>query len=687
MAEKPEIGATFTVSDAATQVLDKIKSGFKSASDSADKVAASFIDIGKTALGTALGLNIGSLTSSMNELGKAALQRAIDFQNAEKNAVLLSASVAKAGMSFDKLKEHANGFVQDMKRIETQTGITSATLNDSFAQIADKFNPARAYITQAGNSVLMPLNWIEKGLQRSDKQIKQIFVDIGNAGKLVPGGADALAKSFAGFSASGAKASDPIVQMIAATGTLKGNAQQVAAQLRLLTDASALSFAQAAIEKMAKKGQYLAPDFQTTVNQLVALRDNFVTQFGQPILKGVVPVMERFRTMVEVNADKIEKFTKVMGEKVVKIVDSTGKAIENGFKYVVNHADEIAKAIEKGTDTARRVFEFILSHKEEIAVAFGLKAVAPTVVGAGKAILPGMVGLAQSGGLGLAAGSTVAGMGSLAAGAAVLTAFVAAVGAATAALYQMNALIKENYYKGRFGEGAEKEKSQDARKEAFKQIAHGADYNPEQLEAVKKRFIDTEKELGRSGKGAEEYVNSLVEQGKAYQTLKTHADMAKAFIEGGSGAKLRVGSSAPTQVDAANDKQAETIVNMYNLAVTQNNKQMAAYAANIIASSTAVQNAFVNSKATLTNGFEGLTEVLGDKGAELAAKLKGLQLEASGKGATPTKPVVQFNNNTFNLNQNFRDQDPDKVAIIFRQDILKQAENRRQSRVGGAFGL
>lgn len=690
----PKIGAEFVLDDKASATLDKVKSGFGEVLGKANGVASSLVDIGKTAFGTYIGLNFNSAIAAMSELGKSAVARAIDFQQAEKNAVFLAGSVAKAGTSFDELKGKATGFVQDMKKIEIQTGITGATLSESFAQIADKMNPARASITQAGTSILQPLNYIEKGLQRSEGQVKQLFSDIGNAGRLVAGGPDALAKSFANFSGTGAKASDPIVQMIAATGVLKGNAKQVAEQLHMLTDASAMSFAQAAIEKMAKKGRDIPPDFNQVVNQLNSIKDQFLKQFGQPILSAIVPAVERFKAVLEANAGKIEHFAKVMGVLVSKYVSEAAKKFEEGFKYIVNHADEIGKAIEKAMEFAKKTFDFILAHKEEIAAAYGASQAASLAPGA-MALGKGIAGVKDvgAGAAGLAAGmpAMYAAVKAFGASAVGLGAFAAALGAATAVVYNFYKLMQENSYGGSFGAKGELMKEQDAIKETMKNMSKGGSAIIEdQYANLKKRYVANAKELGGEGAGkdASAYADNILQNNKSVMSLMKMADEGGKFLNAGGGTKLRKETDTPEGLDKLSDQYATNIVTLYNTAVAQNNTTAQKYAADIIAGSAHVQNAFVNSKAQLQGGFEGLATVLGEKGLEVTNKLKDLMDEASGKkGATPTKPVVQFNNNTFNLNQNFRDNDPDRIALIFRQDIIKAAEGRRQSRVGGAFGL
>lgn len=682
---KPEIGAVLTLDDAASAVINKVKSGFNALGNKADEVASHMADIGKQFVGSMLGADFSSATSAVQTFGQKAIESALIMETNSKNAVAMAASVAKIGSSYEQIEAHSKQLNTELSNLSVSAGISTSAISDAFASVADKMNPVRAAITSTGQSILYPMTIVEKGLQRSDAQITALLKDIGNAGKLVAGGPEALARSFAGFSATGAKASDPIVQMIAATGVLKGNAAQVAQQLHMLTDGSAMSFAQAAIEKMARKGRDMAPDFQTTVSQLASLRDQFVSQFGAPILKTVVPVIDKFRNTLNQNKAKIEEFAKTMGDKVGKWVTTAGAKMHDGFKYIIDHQKQIGEAIEKGALVAERVFKFIFDNKETIAAVYGARAVAPAV---------GSVMSAARGGYGLAfgaGGANLAGLGASAASIgqslAVLGAFAAAIGGLALAVNQATKLFNEmggsiSGLKPLFGM-TDDNADQAARKEALAGISKSiGEQNMDQVFALRTRYA---LEAGKQGKDvaeASKYADAQIDAYLRFQSLIKEADKVKASLDA-SPIALRKGDEAgPASPQESNISK---VAELYNAAMKSNNMAAAQYAANIIAGSSSVQNALVNSKTILEGGFDGLAGVLGDKGIDLAKKLKDLSEDAAGK--TPTKPVVQFNNNTFNLKQDFRDQDPDKVALVFRRDIMREAEARRQSRTGGAFGL
>jgi hypothetical protein len=59
--------------------------------------------------------------------------------------------------------------------------------------------------------------------------------------------------------------------------------------------------------------------------------------------------------------------------------------------------------------------------------------------------------------------------------------------------------------------------------------------------------------------------------------------------------------------------------------------------------------------------------------------------EMMGAG-TRGAPVVDARGSTFNIKQDFRDQDPDRIAVIFSEDLNRHAEARIRSRSSTPFG-
>jgi len=693
MAAKTEVSAVFKLDDQSKAAMDKIKSGFGNLSDAADKAQAGVVGFFKEAAATALGFQLAMSTGKLFEMGKEAFTKALDLENTQKHMTGLMSLTAKAGTDWDTLAKKANVFNSEMDRFAARTGIAKNTATELYTTLANTFNTSRSFITASGQSINMPLNQWEKAFKRSDEDIAKLMRNIGTAGRAVAGGPEALAQSFNNFSAQGAKATDPIVQMIAATGTLKGNAKQVAQQLNLLTDASAMSFAQVAIGKMAKQMVGVPATFQTVMQQLGTMKDRFLEGFGKPIIAAVVPALDRFKEKLEANKGVIESFVRMFSEKVTKYISEAAKAIEKGFDYVVTHADEIKHAISQGFEMAEKVFKFILAHKEEIAVAFGAKAAIPAVTGAvGTLTSAGTQAATAASAVGaahIAKGSMGAGAaGALGATATGLAAFGAAVVGVGAAVYQATQYMKE------FGAvlpwHVEANDNLLATMDAAAGWANGTrEATAKDYDMLRKRVFEfgesagyTQKEL----KSMADAMDRLYEEGKKNQAVINKAQDAADMMRDTMNARHDMAKEGVKQDSneayMEDVKQLEQFIDAYSTAVVNGNKVQMQTIAKMFEGNVALQQMFLKAGTEVQGGFELLASMVGDGAEDFKKKLMGLA-EAP---AMKQNPKVEFNNNTFNLKQDFRDQDPDRIAMIFQRDIINAAENRRNAKVGGVFG-
>lgn len=84
------------------------------------------------------------------------------------------------------------------------------------------------------------------------------------------------------------------------------------------------------------------------------------------------------------------------------------------------------------------------------------------------------------------------------------------------------------------------------------------------------------------------------------------------------------------------------------------------------------------------NDFLKALTASGPEGKKAAEELKKAWFP---KGVAAGPPTINFNNNTFAIKQDFRDQDPDRVVAVFRRDLVRQSTDRLQSRVATPWGL
>ena len=97
-----------------------------------------------------------------------------------------------------------------------------------------------------------------------------------------------------------------------------------------------------------------------------------------------------------------------------------------------------------------------------------------------------------------------------------------------------------------------------------------------------------------------------------------------------------------------------------------------------------LQEALLLGADKFEGGIIAFAKRVGDPTLLEKAKLKAKGEIGAGKAAPPQ---INFNGATFNIKQDFRDQDPDRVAIVFRDDIMKASIAKQQAMTAGPWGL
>lgn len=232
------------------------------------------------------------------------------------------------------------------------------------------------------------------------------------------------------------------------------------------------------------------------------------------------------------------------------------------------------------------------------------------------------------------------------------------------ALEKMSAILlaidKKTGFFGGAMVGAEQKKIEG---ELRKQVQSPEAPNQKALDELRQKYVDNALAMGQNAR----------EAGEAFDRIYSfHADvMAQAAHVDEAAAKGNVGG----------------VVDAYNQARQHHNEAMQKYAAEAIAGSEDLQKALLFSGEQLVDGgFKPLIDMIKEKNPEFAKQLKAggeTVKDIMGKGG----PNVNFNNNTFHIKQDFRDQDPDRVIMTFRRDLVKSAAARTQARVATPFGL
>jgi hypothetical protein len=71
----------------------------------------------------------------------------------------------------------------------------------------------------------------------------------------------------------------------------------------------------------------------------------------------------------------------------------------------------------------------------------------------------------------------------------------------------------------------------------------------------------------------------------------------------------------------------------------------------------------------------------------IAEELRGIVDKQKKEATTKGAPVMDFRGSNFQIHQDFRDQDPDRIVAMMRQDLVQSANARTQSRVAIPRGM
>jgi hypothetical protein len=400
-----------------------------------------------------------------------------------------------------------------------------------------------------------------------------------------------------------------------------------------------------------------------------------VEAFGMPLITELKPAFEEITKDIRGARVDVGQFARTLGRDVGQWVRDAAGLVQDGFEYIRTNADEIKAAIVSGFETAKAVVQWILDNRELIAIAFGARMAAPVIGAAGRA----GAAVYRAG----AAGGAGAGLMGAAGGATALGAFVVAIGSAALAVEQFSLLLDDLQ--------TEEMKDAQARKTALEKMAQ--DFTrwdaaqEKHFDAMGKQFLEGADALGMSEAQARAFVKELDASRDAGRSMARQVEAAAMQIENIQ-AGLEMGTWKDPEQAALNMQAATAFLGTaFQNAANAGNQGQMMYIANLLARSRDLQEAFLQSGTVTASGFEALAELVKGQADDFAKRLRG-EAEAREKGAAkPAAPQIRMSGGqTFHIKQDFRDQDPDRILIAFRQDMAAAATRRIQARGASPFG-
>jgi hypothetical protein len=416
------------------------------------------------------------------------------------------------------------------------------------------------------------------------------------------------------------------------TTGLNMTAKEAAKALSDMSQEDKMKLADRAIESMAKKMQKVPLGFGQMIQSMKDVRSSILETAGTPILKGVTPALAVVRDEFLKHRKDIEEWGVRAGRTVGEWAKSGASYLKEALQWIDKHWDDIANAIKSGADALMAAIKFVVEHKELVMAAFAANT-AVNAYGGAKGVIQAAAPLAQGA------------VGAMGVGGSVAT--LAAVSTWAAAMWQFNKLLAET--------GGLMTEEQRNRLAVVEALRRENDEHDAQRAAFLKKF-DAHSAMQEAVK------NMAVSQQATYM-------------------KPEEGYASPgvTPQDTA---FANAWGTLFNMAAEANDQNQMMLALRTLQGSQKLQEALLLAGTNVEGGLDSIY----NKAIESGIKFGSLG-DFKGKGLNAKAMNVNVGGgNTVHIKQEFKDNDPDRILLTFKQGLMNAAASRISAKVSSPFG-
>jgi hypothetical protein len=640
----------------ADSTLHKLQASFDSTSKAQEATQASLGFLGST-FAMAAGTYLPMAISKVHAFGESFLEAARGEMAGQK---------AMAGL------------ISTMQDIPwAHAAQQSAALSENLDEISMRASRMPDDVKDAFNTMIEIGGATSENIAAATKHVEELA----QVSRVLGMSTSSLAREFQFMGEGVLKTKGQVFQLLQTTGIFGDKTKGASAAWAKLTDEKRAELLNTGLGKLAERMSQAPKGMGDLVTEFKAMEDMANESLGMPLLNALTPQLRKLVEWMKQGRGSIEEFAKSMVVDVSKYAEEAARVIREGWEYIRSNSKEIKEDIVAAWGYAKAVIQFAVEHKEALALAYGAKTIAgsgiaQSAVGVGKAVYnagaAGGIASTASGAVGLGA----------AGGAAALGAFAAAIVSVTLAADQGAKLMKE-------ADDDEKADTR-ARYEYFRNLAakenagyEAMDQNAiDHFEMTKHRFEIDSKLIGMSRAEATKMADAAMAQHDANRKMVMYAEDAARQIE--SMNKKGGGFTDEGEQHGLVAKIAGQFQDASN--VLDQGAMM--YIATMLSKSSVLQRAFIESADMTSTGFMALADATKDSAITFSQELRSLaETAAKREKVTAAAPKVQFNGGqTFKIQQDFRDENPDRIAVIFQRDILASAERRYQSSNASPFG-
>jgi hypothetical protein len=533
-------------------------------------------------------------------------------------------------ISFERARQGAQAFEESFRKTAQAAGVTRDEIREAFSTIA----------SQTQNTYMKRLTFLDA---------EKIAGDMAKVSRVMPGGLGELTKEYENLKTGTFASMGSIVRMITMTGVLKGNAVEVARQLAGKDMITRMQIAEEAMAKMAKQVPK-AMGVEGIKNAFSSVKDSTLENFGMPIINSVLPLFNKAVDWFERNDARLQQIGAKTGD-FLGMIFGRGSDMLETFYDVFTRSGGAGDVISEAGDKIKDAFKWIYDHRMEIAE--GVNAGAKALWDVAKVV-----------------GKVVGG---------IKDATLAMKDSLSDKLGSGDPLIKAGVARKMVGVEGEVKTLKGAR-------------SPELQEKIDAIVEEAGKGGSASRKRAQEWADAVQNMAdKTTESVSSFDRLSESLSSVNSRGEnqLEFLSKRMGMEQAANAMQAEQIaaadafVVAYNEAKKKNDTAALEYAESLVKNSEKMQQSLLES----ANKFEGGALEFAKRVGDPTMIKKWTESAKAGLGTGKLNAQVNFNGATINIKQDFRDQDPDRVAIVFKDSLANAAVNRTQSMMQTPFGL
>lgn len=491
-------------------------------------------------------------------------------------------------------------------------------LVDLSHEIREQFEMTALQTGRNAGDLTKVFDTIIQGGQLGSEAAEKLTKDMATVGKVTRGGMEGLSSAFAQIEHGMASQRNPIVQLISQMGVLKGSAADVAKQMHKMSQAQKNAVAEKAISEMAAKMTSGGGGPPAGLESLSKTFDGLREAFFESMGK---PMLDKLLPPLNL----VKKFLIDHLETIKEVGEKIGDAFGEGIEII--------------TGMFKSVSDVVRANWGEIAT-FAHNAAAPFKA-AWEFVVDHKDSIA-------AAFETMAKL---------------IMGAFKYANVIWSALIDKTMFaidliKGKgFAEAHDHVASRHADTEqgkllgAANEIGHSAEFE----EALK----NYKEKMGEAATALSPFIKHMEELHAASESMATAIDNT-----------------------AKDQNPGEAFAAMFAKLSDSHNDGAMEYASKFAANNLSIQQALVSGAGVMGTGFDTFIKMLNEKGGESGKKLAEVLQNKGGPVAGVKAQVDNHFSGGIHIKQDFRDQDPDRIALVFRRDLSKHLNAQTQGRSG-----